>query len=98
MISHGPTHQTIHPPMGGEISTDFKSSNEIEILICLSFFAFLLIWATYSSGGGDRGGGYLGVWGCHHMHAHTHAHVKHANKHDTHVGSHLQFLHMYILG
>ena len=29
--THPPTHQTIHPPMGGEVSTDFKSSNRIEI-------------------------------------------------------------------
>ena len=29
--THPPTHQTIHPPMGGEVSTDFKSSNGIEI-------------------------------------------------------------------
>ena len=35
-----------------------------------------------------------------HMYAHVHppTHVKHANKHDTHEGSHLQFLYMYILG
>ena len=29
--THPPTHQTIHPPMGGEVSTDFKSSNGNEI-------------------------------------------------------------------
>ena len=30
--THQPTqYQTIHPAMGGEVSTDFKSSNEIEI-------------------------------------------------------------------
>ena len=28
----------------------------------------------------------------------THMHVKQANKHDTHDGSHLEFLYMYILG
>ena len=26
-----PTHQTIHPPIGGEVSTDVKSINRIEI-------------------------------------------------------------------
>ena len=29
---------------------------------------------------------------------HTHAHVKDVNKHDTHEGSHLQFLYMYVTG
>ena len=38
------THQTIHPPMGGIVSTDFKSSNRIEISwlvqVLLNFYWF----------------------------------------------------------
>ena len=79
--------------MGGGVSTDFKSSNRIEISqllqVLLNFYWF---W-----GGGrwvDRGeGGY--VWGdvpCMHVHAHMHMHDKHGC---LHVGGHLQFLYMY---
>ena len=28
---HQPTHKTTHPPIGGGVYTDFKSSNRIEI-------------------------------------------------------------------
>ena len=54
--NHPPTHQTIHPPMGGEVSTDFKSSNRIEISrlvqVLLNFDWF---W------GSPPGGGWIGV-------------------------------------
>ena len=47
-----PTHQIIHPPMGGGFSTDFKSSNRIElswlVQVLLNFYWFR--W--YPMGGG----------------------------------------------
>ena len=53
---------------------------------------------------GQVGGGIWGHGGAPtimHAHAHSytnaHTHVKHANKHDTHEGGHLQFLYKYIL-
>ena len=50
--TYPPTHQTIHLPMGGGVSTDFKSSNRIKISllvqVLLNFYWFL----------GMGGGGY----------------------------------------
>ena len=80
--THPPTHQIIHPPMGGEFSTDFKSSNRIEISwlvqVLLNFY-----WFRGSPLGGGRwvdggGGGYGCVGGvpCTHVHlTHAHAHM-----------------------
>ena len=80
--THPPTHQTIHPSLGGEVSTDFKSSNRIEISwlvqVLLNFDWF---WGSPPWGWVDGGGG---CWGsaphthphaCACMHVHTHAHV-----------------------
>ena len=83
--THPPTHQTIHPPLSGEFSTDFKSSNRIEIswlvqvLLNFDWFRGSPPWRV---GGGWMGGG--GWWGgaphtcahtcaCMHVHAHTRA-------------------------
>ena len=105
-----PTHQTIHPLIGGEFFTDFKSSNRIEISWLVQALSnFYWFWGCTPMGdhrwvdGG--GGGYGCVGGCPmhthmytHAHAHTHMHVKHANhaKHGClHVSGHLQFLYMY---
>ena len=77
--THPPTHQTIHPPMDGEVSTDFKSSNGIEISrlveVLLNFDWF---WGSPHWGVGrwvDGGGGW---WeGAPHTHAHdTCMHVR----------------------
>ena len=42
--NHPPTHQTTHPPIGGGVSTDFKSSNGIKISwfiqVLLNFYWF----------------------------------------------------------
>ena len=79
--THPPTYQIIHPPMGGGVSTDFKSSNRIEISrlvqVLLNFDWF------WESPPGGLGGGWMGVGGgervhphahaCAHMHAHAHA-------------------------
>ena len=102
-----PTHQTLHPHMGGRVSTDCKSINGIEIFwfvqVLLNFF---LILQSYPLGVGVGGWG----WGwvceevshaCMHaytharMHTHTHMHAKHHKHGCLHVGSHLQFLYMY---
>ena len=75
--THQPTHLIIHPPMGGEVSTDFKSSTRIEISrlvqVLLNFD-----WFRRSSLG--AGGGWMGVGGGErvppkHVHMHVHAHV-----------------------
>ena len=80
--THPPTNQIIHPPMGGEVSTDFKSSNRIEI----SRFVQVLLNFKWFRGSPPGGGGLLG-WGwrvvrgcilptctcmCTRMHAHAH--------------------------
>ena len=74
--THQPTHQTIHPPMGGEFLTDFKSSNRIEISwlvqVLLNFYWF---WGSTPLGGGgwvDGVGVGMGVGGMSHAHMHTH--------------------------
>ena len=52
-----PTHQTIHPPIGGRVSTDFKSSNRIKnISIPSRVIEFLLIWVVPLGGGGSGWG------------------------------------------
>ena len=98
------THQTIHPPIGGEFSTDFKSSNRIK-----SSWFIQVLWNFYwfrgcpqGSGGwvdwGGGGYGYVGVsHACTHAHATMHAHAccKHDKHGCLHGGSHLQFLYMY---
>ena len=105
-----PTHQTIHPPMGGEFFTDFKSLNGIEISwlvqVLLNFYWF---WGSPMRGWWMDGWGWRSVWvcrqvshACMHAHAHTctcmHMHVKH-DKHAKHgclhVDGHLHFLYMY---
>ena len=55
----------MHPPIGGGVSTDFKSSNRIKISrlvqILLHFYWF---WAPYPPGGvGGGWGGYMRDWG-----------------------------------
>ena len=72
-----PTHQTIHPPMGGEVSTDFKSSNRFEtsrlVQVLLNFDWF---WGPPQGlrGWVDWGGGGKRVPPTHvHTHMHTHA-------------------------
>ena len=85
--------------MGGEFSTDSKSSNRIEISRFVQVLSrFLLIWVGVGFG-----------WGtphtCVHVHAHTHTHVhthtcmhvKHDKHGCLHGGSHLQFPNMFIL-
>ena len=54
--NHPPTHQTIHPPIGGGVSTDFKSSNRIKI----SWFVQVLLNLYWF--GGSPGWGW-GGWG-----------------------------------
>ena len=77
--SHPTTHQTIHPPMGGEFFTDFKSSKGIEISWLVQALSnFYWFWGSTPWGGGGwvhgGGGGYGCVGGCP-MHTHTHAHA-----------------------
>ena len=111
MFSPDPTHQptqapthppTIHPPMGGEFFTDFKSSNGIEISWLVQVLSNFN-WFRGSPLGGWRmdGWGWKSVWVCArcpmyacmhmHVHAHTHMHVKHAKHGCLHAGGHLQF-------
>ena len=77
-----PTQQTIHPPMGGEVFTDFKSLNGIKI----SWLVQVLLNFDWFRGSppGEWRGGWMWVGGgkrvppthMHmHIHAHTHAHV-----------------------
>ena len=70
-----PTHQMKHPPMGEEVSTNFKSLNGIELS---QFVQFLLNF--YCFGGPPRGwvGRWVGVGvgvGNPHTHEHVYAHV-----------------------
>ena len=103
---HPPTHQKKHPPMGGEFSTDSKSSNRIEI----SQFVQVLL-RFYWFGGvppwGVGGWGWVGAQPTHvRMHRHIHActcmcahtcmHVKHDKHGCLHGGGHLQFSNMFI--
>ena len=58
---HPPTHQTIHQPIGGGVSTDFKSSNRIEI----SWLVQVLLKFYWFWGSPWRwGDGWMGWWGC----------------------------------
>ena len=67
-----PTHQIIHPPMGGEFFTDFKSSNRIDISISSSAIEFWLIPGVPPLGGWgwvDGGGTLSGFpYGGSHLH------------------------------
>ena len=107
--NHPSTYQTIHPLMGGEFFTNFKSLNRIEIswlVQALSNF--------YWFRGPPPGGWQMGAWGwglawvcggvshaymhihaCTCTHAHMHMHVEHDKHGCLHVGGHLQFLYMY---
>ena len=73
--THPPTHQIIHPPMGGGVSTDFKSSNRIEI----SRLVQVLLNFDWFQGSPRGVGGWLDVGGGGdrvpptHMHMHAHA-------------------------
>ena len=68
-LTHPPTHQTIHPPIGERVSTDFKSSNRIEISwlvqILLNFYWFWgspsvgLGWVEWVCGGWGWCGGHI---------------------------------------
>ena len=86
-----PTHQTICPPMGGGVSTDFKSSNRTELSRFVKFY-----WIFTDFGGPPLG---MSGWVCGRVGVldgvkpHTCVHACH----DKHVGGHLQFLYMYIL-
>ena len=69
---HPPTHQKKHPPMGGELSTDSKSSNIIEIswfVQVLSRFYWFRGVPPWGVGGGGVG------WVQPHTRAHTHMHA-----------------------
>ena len=47
-LTHPPTNQPMHPPIGGGVSTDFKSSNRIKIS--------RLMGTTWGGDHGDNGG------------------------------------------
>ena len=71
-----PTHQTIHPPMGGEFSTNFKSSNRIEISWLVQVLSnFNWFWWSPLGGGRWVDGGADGVGVCRMSHACKHAHA-----------------------
>ena len=83
---HPPTHQKKHPPMGGEFSTDSKSSNGIEI----SWFVQVLLRFYWFGGAPPWGwvGGWVGVGlggGTPHARAHAHVHARTR----THVRTHM---------
>ena len=108
---YSPTHQNKHPPMGGEFSTDSKSSNGIEISrfiqVLLHFYWFGGVPPVGRVGG--CGWGWVGAPPMHmcthtlmyaaHARtcAHTCMHVKHDKHGCLHGGSHLQFSNMFIL-
>ena len=74
--THQPTHQIIHPPMAGGVSTDFKSSNRIEICRLVQ-----VLWNFEWFRGSPWGWGWVDVGGggerVHpiHVHMHVHAHA-----------------------
>ena len=84
-LTHQTTHAPTHPPMGGEVSTDFKSSNGIVI----SWLVQVLLnfdWFRGSPWGWRVGGCGCGVvsgcpytcahtCACMHVQAHAHAHA-----------------------
>ena len=100
---HPPTHQKKHPPMGGEFSTDSKSSNGIKIsqfvqvLSRFYWFGGVPPWGVGGWGWGWMGAPPTHVCMCTHMHAHTCMHVKHDKHGCLHGGGHLQFSNMFIL-
>ena len=59
---HPPTHQIIHSPMGGGVSTEFKSSNRIELSWLIQDIELLLIWEYPNGVGGFVGGIGWGVF------------------------------------
>ena len=76
--TYPPTHQTIHLPMGVEVSTDFKSSNGIEISQLVQVLLNFDWFRGCPPGGWGVGGcGWGVVRGCPHTcaHAHMHAHA-----------------------
>ena len=76
--THAPTHEIIHPPMGGEVSTDFKSSNRIEISRLvqeLLNFDWFRGSPTLGVGGWVDGGGGWWQGPPTHMHMQAHAHM-----------------------
>ena len=89
--------------MGGEFSTDSKSSNGIEI----SRFVKVLSGFYWFGGVPPLGGGWVGggtpTHTCMRMHTHAHTcahtcmHVKHDKHGYLHCGGHLQFPNMFIL-
>ena len=69
-----PTHQIIHQPLGGGVSTDFKSSNRIEI----SWLVQVLLNFDWFQGPPWGWGWVDGVWGGERVlptHMHTHMHT-----------------------
>ena len=93
--------------MGGELSTDSKSSNIIEIswfVQVLSRFYWFRGVPPWGVGGGGVGWGWGWVGATPHMcahtrahmHAHTCMHVKHDKHGCLHGGGHLQFSNMFI--
>ena len=82
--THPPTHQIIHPPMGGGVSTDFKSSNRIEISLLVQVLLNFEWFPGSPLGGRGWVDGGRGWWEgaphrrahtCTHMHVHAHAQV-----------------------
>ena len=65
--NHPPTHQTIHPPIGGGVSTDFKSSNRIKISwfvqVLLNFYWFGWSPRVEVGAGGGLNGDLGMMWG-----------------------------------
>ena len=94
--THPHTHQTIHPPMGGEFFTDFKSSNGIEIswlVQVLSNFYWFLGSPLEEWWMGGWCWGWVWVCGgvpCMHV-----KHDKHSKHGCLHISGLLQFLYMY---
>ena len=76
------------------VSTDFKSSNRIEISwlvqVLLNFY-----WFWGSPWGSGWAWGWVWVCGGCPMHTCSHMHIKHDKHGCLHVGGHLQFLYMY---
>ena len=67
---HSPTNQPIHPPIGKEVFTDYKSSNRIKLSqIVQDLFLFLMIWHPWIYRVGEWVSG-LGESPCMCMHVH----------------------------
>ena len=102
-LTHPPTKSYTHPWVGN--SSDFKSSNRIEIswlVQVLSNFYWFRGSSPWGMADGWMGVGVgMGMWGVSHAHTHAHTHMHMHVKHDKHakhgclhVGGHLQFLYM----